>query len=253
MAGQSTIRIEVAVGALLAAVALLIVSLMGGHDAGSARSGSSKGSAAAAAAATADASAKAVASRHSALDAGPLLEGAPLAMHVYLMSRCPFGARLLRALDAANDWLDGRISLRVDFIVGQHADKPLAVGGPDELATDAVLLCAIEQTSQRAWLPFAACIGTPPGDWKACAQRAKLDAARIARCIATRGPSMLAQSALRARAADATRSPTLFIAGRRHDGPRATFDLVREACARLEPPLPVVCWAELEGRAPPHR
>ena len=95
-------------GALLAAVALLIVSLMGGHDAGSARSGSSKGSAAAAAAATADASAKAVASRHSALDAGPLLEGAPLAMHVYLMSRCPFGARLLRAASALLSLESGR-------------------------------------------------------------------------------------------------------------------------------------------------
>ena len=108
-------------------------------------------------------------------------------LQVFVMSMCPFGVRaenaMIEVLDAFKD--DG-IQFQVHFIADEQPDGTFkALHGQPEVDENIRQLCAMDMYPKNyKWFDYIKCrnedIRNP--DWKACAAKAKMDAAAMEKC-----------------------------------------------------------------------
>jgi glutaredoxin len=195
----------------------------------------------------------------------PAAKAAPAPVHaravVFVMARCPHCAELYRSLLPLRRELNGALAITVGFIGSVGADGEPALPDDDaEVAAATIELCAGRTAKDEdAWFSFIECEyeGSKwhalPEGWRVCAERAGIDAAKIAACAEDGtgreelGMSIAASAAVGVRAA-----PTLFIDDRPYFGERTRDALLAQicygagseatrpkACGGVRPPKPV--------------
>lgn len=171
-----------------------------------------------------------------------------VSVQLFVMSKCPYGAEAERGIAKVVDALGERVAVRLDYIVSERDGKLHSMHGPGELRGDILQLCAQKHHSTEKLLRFITCqnesLERIPYNWEACAQRAGLDQAKVRRCAGSdEGRELLRASMRRARAADATASPTLIIGGKRHTRGRDKKALLAALCQRYGQQRPKACAA----------
>ncbi|MBW2733567.1 MAG: hypothetical protein JRH20_14360 [Deltaproteobacteria bacterium] len=173
------------------------------------------------------------------------VSGAGAKVTMYLMSKCPYGVVALEGMRKAVGLLGGKVELELNYIASEQGGKWRSLHGEAEIVGNIQQLCAHEVAPAK-WLAFVGCVNagwqTIPLNGPSCAQEVGLDAKRFQSCVAgPRGRTLLRASALRAEAAGAVGSPTIFIAGRAYEGGRGPLDFAREICSRSRDMMSVAC------------
>ena len=186
-------------------------------------------------------------SRHSTTKSANGPRTRTVQLDLYVMSRCPFAARMMGPLLDVVQALGRRVHLRVDYIVQATPDGGLSsLHGPAEVLRDKAQVCAKKLTSSARYLQFLRCqyedVRSPSHEWKACAAKVGISARRLRRCV--QGPEaarLLLASARRASTNGVRGSPTLMINGRKYHGGRTKRDLLRAVCDSLSGRKPKAC------------
>ncbi len=154
---------------------------------------------------------------------------------LYIMSKCPYGARAAIPMIEAGEELGGLLDLRIDYIVTPQGDDFKSLHGPTETRGDIDQLCA-KQVDGSKFGAFVKCVSEDfrriPENSKDCAAKVGIDYAALQTCAeGPEGKSLLLQSAQRATAAGARGSPTIKLAGQDYRGGRSKRDFMRAICA----------------------
>lgn len=157
-------------------------------------------------------------------------------VELYIMSKCPHGARTAIPMIEAVEKLGGLVDLKIDYIVRPMGDGFKSLHGPPETKGNIYQLCANEIDADK-FGPFVTCVSKNfrriPGNWKACAKKVGLDTGALKKCAeGEKGKKLLRASAERAKKAGARGSPTILIAGKKYRGSRRVSDLMRTICER---------------------
>ena len=178
----------------------------------------------------------------------PAPVGVPTRLELYVMSKCPYGVEVLQVAKELGDRLGPALELQIDYIVSEDESGRLAaMHGEDEVKGNILELCALRHSPRPRALRFITCLGRQleriPRNWEGCAEEAGIGAEALMSCFTSpAGEKLLRESMRRARAAHATGSPTILVAGKDYDGPRGTLDLMRAVCAEAQP-APKACGA----------
>jgi hypothetical protein len=157
-------------------------------------------------------------------------------LQLYVMSKCPFGVQAMQAVTRAMTALKGAVELRVDYIVSEDGSGQLkAMHGDPELRGNILQLCAQHLFPTAAFLEFVDCQNKNwrqiPTNWERCARAAGIDTNRLGACYTSpAGQRLLRASMRRAKAQNATGSPTIFVAGKTYHGARHKRDFMRALC-----------------------
>jgi glutaredoxin len=169
-----------------------------------------------------------------------------LRVELYMMSKCPFAAKVVPDVEALARALGPRARIVVDYIgtVGERGELT-SMHGPSEVDADLAQVCAARVAPERL-LAMMSCqtrAGFAQAESSAgpCAAEAGISLALLKACIASgEGERLLAASFERSRARGARGSPSIFIGGEQHVGRRTAAAFLRKACAMLAPP-PAAC------------
>mgnify|MGYP006303356929 FL=1 len=153
---------------------------------------------------------------------------------LYIMSKCPHGARAAIPMLKAAEKLKGLANVSIEYIVTPQGDGFRSLHGPPETKGNIYQLCA-KDVDESKFGPFVTCVSKNyraiPRNWKACAQKVGLDTGALKKCAeGKKGKELLRASAAKARKAGARGSPTIFIAGKKYKGRRGVRDLMRAIC-----------------------
>ena len=174
-------------------------------------------------------------------------------IELYIMSKCPYGARAAIPMIEAASELGGLADVKIDYIVTVEGDGFRSLHGPPETEGNIYQLCA-KQVDATKFFPFVTCVSENfreiPGNSEACAKKAGLDFAALRTCAeGPEGKRLLTESAGRATAAGARGSPTIKLGGQAYRGGRGKRDFMRAvctaakvktaACAAIPPPAKV--------------
>ena len=155
-------------------------------------------------------------------------------VELYIMSKCPYGARAaIPMIDAAAE-LGGLVDVKFDYIVTVQGETFRSLHGPPETEGNIYQLCA-KQVDESKFFPFIKCVSENyreiPGNSEACAKKLGLDFAALRTCAeGPEGKRLLTESAGRAKAAGARGSPTIKLGGKAYRGGRGKRDFMRAVC-----------------------
>ncbi|MCA9666662.1 MAG: hypothetical protein KC503_13780 [Myxococcales bacterium] len=162
-------------------------------------------------------------------------------LQLYVMSKCPFASMLEQNLGPVIARMGSYVDLRVDYIanVSPGSGTITSLHGATEVEGDKVELCVIKRYPEpHRFLSFINCQNRTfrniPNDWRRCARAQRMSVKGIGACLGGAEASMLLRaSARRARAAGASGSPTIYLAGKPYRGGRSTRELTAALCNAL--------------------
>ena len=170
-------------------------------------------------------------------------------MHLFLMSKCPFGVQALEKIFPVADQLGDHLKLRLDYIVNEKEGGFSALHGEPEVQGNKQQLCAQDLApSPRAWRRFITCQNRTwrviPEGWEACADEMGVKRQIFKACVdGEQGDALLRASMTRSVANKAHGSPTILVAGKPYQGPRTAKAFLRAVCGHAHAPLPAACQA----------
>lgn len=174
--------------------------------------------------------------------------GEKVALTFHIMSKCPFGVKVVEAILPVMEKMGDRIDLKLEYI-GKDKDGELtAMHGEAEVKGNILQVCAHAVGDQQQWLDFLKCQFTGdwrkiPEGWEQCVTTAKLDMAKMKACYeGQQGKDLLRASYKASEEARATGSPTIFLAGAEpYRGGRTDASFSRAVCAKMAEPKASYC------------
>ncbi len=178
---------------------------------------------------------------------------------MYIMSKCPYGARAVIGFTPALKQIGDRIDFDLEYIADKVPEGKKCRGGrpsyknfcslhgPPEAKGNIIQLCVRKHYPKMShWLAFLECQNkswrTIPNGWEACAKQANLDVAQLKSCYeGAEGLALLDASTKKAKAAHASGSPTIYFAGKKYSGGRSGKDFLRGVCSHLTGQKPAAC------------
>jgi protein-disulfide isomerase len=189
---------------------------------------------------------------------------------VFLSARCQPCAELLKVLLPLQRELNGALGITVGFVGSVDADGAMVPPEDDaEIGAATIELCAGRSAGDEAsWFRFLECVyegdrwRALPEGWRGCAERAGIDAGKIATCAADgTGGDELAVSIAASEAVGVRAAPTIFFDDRPYFGERTREALLAQicfgagseatrpkACAAVEPPTPIAATLLSDSR-----
>ncbi|MBL8744057.1 MAG: thioredoxin domain-containing protein, partial [Myxococcales bacterium] len=170
----------------------------------------------------------------------------PVSLDLYVMSQCPYGAEAEKNFRTVLDTLGPYLSFRVEYIGKNENGELSSMHGPDEVQGDLVQICAQKHTPK--FFDLILCqnksIKEVARNWEACADELGIEKKNIAKCLSgPEGKALLGESFARTQTAGVRGSPTIFIAGQKHEGSRRPGDVMRAICAKFSGTVPAECAA----------
>lgn len=164
----------------------------------------------------------------------------------HIMSKCPFGVKVVQALTPVMEKMGDNIELNVEYIGREKDGELTSMHGEPEVQGDILQLCARKHGDDEQWLNFLKCQNEEwrkiPEGWEKCAETAKLDKAKMKGCYeGDEGKELLRASFKKSQEAKATGSPTIFLAGEPYRGGRSESSFGRAICAKFSDEKPKYC------------
>jgi glutaredoxin len=170
----------------------------------------------------------------------------PVRVEVYTMSQCPYCLLAEAALHDVASTLGDDVNIQVLYIGKRDAASGTlsSMHGPDELTGDLAQVCAAKLSTKL--FDFIACQNQDNAavgkNWRTCAPSAGIPVDKLEACInGAEGKELLAASFQASEAKGVRAAPTIFIAGKQHQGPRQKNDLLRAICAAYAGDEPAAC------------
>jgi len=178
----------------------------------------------------------------------------------YIMSQCPFGVQVQKGIKPVLDKLGKAVDFSQDFIGNDMGGGSFgSLHGEPEVQGNIVQLCAAKAYPEsHKYMDFVACViedyHALPGNWKGCAQKTGLDAAKLQACIdGPEGKALLSASFKKAQMARAGGSPTVFVGGEKYNGGREEKDFLNIICCGFDADKkPAACPKAEELTCPKH-
>lgn len=164
----------------------------------------------------------------------------------HIMSKCPFGVKVLQAITPVIEKMGGAVQFNVHYIGKEKDGELTSMHGEQEVKGNIIQLCADEIGDKAAWLEFLKCQNENwrkiPEGWEDCAKTAKLDAAKMKSCVdGDQGKNLLKESYKVSESKQATGSPTIFLDGEPYRGGRSETSFGRAICAKINDPKVAYC------------
>jgi len=174
------------------------------------------------------------------------VSGEKVSIDFHIMSKCPFGVKVLQAISPVLDKMGNRIDLNVHYIGKEQDGELTSMHGDPEVKGNILQLCADEIGDNDTWLAFVKCQNENwrkiPEGWEECANTAKLDTAKMKSCYeGEQGKKLLSASFKISLEKRATGSPTIFLAGEPYRGGRSDSSFSRAICGKMKAPKAAYC------------
>lgn len=172
--------------------------------------------------------------------------GKKVALDFHIMSKCPFGVKVLQAISPVLEKMGDRVDFKVHYIGREKDGELTSMHGEQEVQGNIIQMCALELGDAEAWLSFLKCQNEEwrkiPEGWEECAKTAKLDTAKLKACYeGEQGKKLLTESFKLSQDKRATGSPTIFLAGEPYRGGRSDMSFARAICGKMEEPKAKYC------------
>ncbi len=165
-------------------------------------------------------------------------KGEKVTVDLYVMSQCPYGVQAEEGLLPTAKQLGGALDLKINYIANDLGGGSFdSLHGPAEVQGNMAQLC-VQKVKPEAHFDVIACMNQNPqaipGNWRQCAQQFGVDTAKVDTCMTgEEGKQLLSESIVKANAAGASGSPTIFINGAEYSGGRRQSDFMRAVCAKF--------------------
>jgi len=169
-----------------------------------------------------------------------------VALDFHIMSKCPFGVKVLQAITPVLEKMGDNIDFKVHYIGREKDGEMTSMHGEQEVQGDIIQLCVNKLGDRDAWLAFLKCQNEDwrkiPEGWEKCAETAKVDVKKIKECSdGEEGQKLLRESFQVSQEKRATGSPTIFLGGEPYRGGRSEASFGRAICAKFEGNKPKYC------------
>jgi Gamma interferon inducible lysosomal thiol reductase (GILT) len=178
-------------------------------------------------------------------------EADPGKVDLFVMSRCPYGAKAMLAMHELKEEFGPDIDLDIHFIGNMKAGEPTSMHGQAEVDDDIREVCAqTKYPNNYQYLDFVACISRDykAGNWEGCAKEAKMDPKVIDACFKGEGKKLLADSFAVAQALGISSSPTFLVNNKRTFNATNAPKLQTELCK--DNPTFAGCKATIAATSP---
>ncbi len=159
-------------------------------------------------------------------------------LEFYVMSQCPYGTQVEDGIKPVLDEMGDAIDLSINFIAQDLGGGNFkSLHGEPEVKGNIVQLCAMKYAPKK-YMDMVVCMNENyreiPDNWNVCAHGAGINTNAIERCYnGDEGKELLSASILKANAAGASASPTMFLEGEPYSGGRDALSFKRVICARI--------------------
>jgi glutaredoxin len=172
--------------------------------------------------------------------------GEKVKLDFHIMSKCPFGVKVLQGIMPVLDKMGDRIDFNVNYIGRAKGDEITSMHGEQEVQGDILQLCAKEVGNYSSWIAFLKCQTEEwrkiPEGWETCAKTAKIDQAKLKACYeGDQGKKLLKTSVEYSEKQKASGSPTIFLAGQPYSGGRTEASFGRAICEAFKGAKPAYC------------
>ncbi|HSN28426.1 MAG TPA: hypothetical protein VLT45_19205 [Kofleriaceae bacterium] len=168
----------------------------------------------------------------------------PAKLEFFVMSKCPYGVQVEKAVAPVLDKLGDNVDFHVAFIGQKQGDQLTSMHGPGEVTGDIAQLCAREVAPDK-YVKMIACQDEDPGhvdtNWESCGQKAGIDTGAVKACMDSKGQQLLAASFAESDQRGATGSPTMFLNGKPYEGGRKSNDFLKAICNSFDGTKPADC------------
>jgi hypothetical protein len=173
---------------------------------------------------------------------GAAYTGKKAKLEFYVMSQCPYGVQVEKAITPVAKQLGGALDLTIDYIGDGQPGAFESMHGPAEVRGDIAQLCANELAHDKL-LDFVACqnenMKQVDTNWKECAQANGIPVDGLESCInGDQGQQLLGKSFAAAAARNATGSPTIYLNGEKYQGGRKPTDFLKAVCGAIDNEAP---------------
>ena len=173
-------------------------------------------------------------------------KGEKVALDFHIMSKCPFGVKVLQAITPVIEKMGDRVEFNVNYIGREKDGELTSMHGDQEVKGNILQLCAKEIGGNASWLEFLKCQNENwrkiPEGWEDCAKTAKIDVAKMKGCYeGDQGKKLLKESFNISNEKKATGSPTIFLAGEPYRGGRSETSFGRAICGKMKEPKAAYC------------
>jgi len=165
----------------------------------------------------------------------------------YVMSKCPFGAQVVKGIKPALDKLGNAVDFHLYYIGDNKGGTLSSMHGPTEVKGDKLGLCTMKYAPAK-YMDVLACMAQTarniPSNFDACLTKAKLDSlkAKIKACAdGKEGTDLVATSFAEAKKKGARGSPTMYVAGALYRGGRSSKAFTRSICSHFKNWKPAAC------------
>ena len=165
----------------------------------------------------------------------------------YVMSKCPFGAQVIKTIKPVLDKLGNAVDFHVYYIGNINGNNLSSMHGPKEVKGDKLSVCTLKYAPDKA-MDVLACMAKNftqiPDNFDSCADQAKLGdlKAKIKSCAdGQEGTDLLKKSFQMAQKKGARGSPTMYFGGSRYSGARSERAFLREICRHFKNWKPEEC------------
>jgi hypothetical protein len=168
----------------------------------------------------------------------------PAKLEFFIMSKCPYGVQVEKAIAPVLDTLGDNIDFHVAYIGQKQGDQLNSMHGPGEVTGDIAQLCARDVAPDK-YFKMIACQDNDPGhvdtNWESCGKQAGIDTGAVKACMDSKGSQLLAASFDEASQRGASGSPTMFLNGKPYEGGRKSADFERAICNSFTGAKPSAC------------
>jgi len=176
----------------------------------------------------------------------PAATGEKVKLDFHIMSKCPFGVKVMQAVIPVIEKMGDRIDFNVHYIGREKDGEITSMHGEQEIKGDLLQLCARDLSDQDKWLEFIKCQDENwrkiPEGWEDCAKSAKIDVAKMKTCFeGDQGKKLLKASIKVSDEKKATGSPTIFLDGEPYRGGRSESSFGRAICGAMKEPKAAYC------------
>ncbi|MGE5180944.1 MAG: hypothetical protein ACM31C_02730 [Acidobacteriota bacterium] len=168
----------------------------------------------------------------------------PAKLEFFVMSKCPYGVQVEKAVAPVLEKLGGNVDFHVAYIGQKNGDQLASMHGPGEVTGDIAQLCAHEIAPDK-YVKMIACQDNDPAhvdtNWESCGKQAGIDTGAVKSCMDSKGQQLLTASFDESKQRGASGSPTMFLNGKPYNGGRKTNDFLRAICNSFDGKKPADC------------